>query len=925
MKLKVKEQFAGRSSNCPTCKHPLTVPTPETTNTGVPQEQIEDAPSRIAQAGLEGRMTLGQPPRAGQKPVEELIARRGKGKQRYVIEGEIARGGMGAVLRAVDCDIRREVAVKFLLDKSDPTKKLRFIEEAQITGQLEHPNIVPIHDLGADNQGGLYFTMKMVQGRSLAQIVEGLRQHPKTAEKEWPLSRLLTIFVNVCNALAYAHSHNVIHRDLKPANIMIGDFGEVYVMDWGLAKVRRPDDPLWAKAATEAPSGAAASGSGTAPQTKVATSRDVDADLTQDGAILGTPVYMPPEQALGEIAQIDQRSDIYSLGAILYELLTLQPPVEKEGGYLAILARVAEGAIQRPEQRVPERAGRIPRELSAVTMKALARRKEDRYLTVERLRRDIERFQEGRSVSAREDSFGEAAWKLVKRNKGVSAATAAALVVISLIVGFGYQYNYEARLKAEQATADFLREQGEKQARTRNAVPALIRSARQVGLDGPLDDALKQVDVALAYEQDNVEARLLKGQLLLAQKDWTGGREELQRYLQHQPKDADARKLVELCAPGKKQDTLFLVAVAEVLQRQNANTLAARLLAEVRRAVEARKPLLEAYRKQINAAWPGLGRGLYLAENGEFQLFLTNYKQVAALEPLQGMQLAQLSLAGCSNIKDLTPLQGMPLTQLDISSCPVQDLTPLKGMPLTELNIASTKVQDLTPLQGMKLASLNLHQCKGVKNLTPLRGMPLTDLSLQGTAVKDLAALEGMPLTTLDISFCAAVHDLMPLKDMPLTTVYLRLCPQIRDLTALQGKKLTKLDLRGIPVGDLKPLQGMKLTELILEACPVRDLTPLKDMPLTALSLYNCGMVKDLKPLKDMPLIKLELALCGPVADLTPLQGMSLIEVSLTPRFITKGMEVLRQMKSLKAIGTGLGNKLPPEEFWKRYGAGEFK
>src|SRR5262249_45348977 len=154
-------------------------------------------------------------------------------------EEEIARGGMGAVMRAVDCDIRREVAVKYLLNQADPRKKARFVEEAQITGQLEHPNIVPIHELGIDSQRRLFFSMKMVRGRSLAQVLDDLRDKPKGTEADFPLARLLNILVNVCNALAYAHSRSVVHRDLKPANIMIGDFGEVYVMDWGLAKVQK--------------------------------------------------------------------------------------------------------------------------------------------------------------------------------------------------------------------------------------------------------------------------------------------------------------------------------------------------------------------------------------------------------------------------------------------------------------------------------------------------------------------------------------------------------------------------------------------------------------------------------------------------------------------------------------------------------------
>ena len=159
--------------------------------------------------------------------------------ERYVLADEIARGGMGAVHRAVDRDIRREVAVKYLLDQSDPARKLRFIEEAQITGQLEHPNIVPVHELAIDARQRLFFSMKMVRGKSLAELLDELLKDPGAAGSA-SLSQLLTVFVSVCNAVAFAHDKGVIHRDLKPANIMVGEYGEVYVMDWGLARVLGP-------------------------------------------------------------------------------------------------------------------------------------------------------------------------------------------------------------------------------------------------------------------------------------------------------------------------------------------------------------------------------------------------------------------------------------------------------------------------------------------------------------------------------------------------------------------------------------------------------------------------------------------------------------------------------------------------------------
>ncbi|MGA2033796.1 MAG: serine/threonine-protein kinase, partial [Thermoguttaceae bacterium] len=219
LKLKVKPELAGRFARCPSCKQPLVVPTPDAVPAQVPVGQIDGMASSLADAGVNSVVTL-EPSarRRGERSLNELLAAQGQNRQRYVVAEEIARGGMGAVLRAVDCDIRREVAVKYLLDQTESAKKLRFIEEAQITGQLEHPNIVPIHELGFDADKRLFFSMKMVRGRSLSQILNALREEPESAEREYSLSRLLNIFISVANAIAYAHSRGVIHRDLKPAN-----------------------------------------------------------------------------------------------------------------------------------------------------------------------------------------------------------------------------------------------------------------------------------------------------------------------------------------------------------------------------------------------------------------------------------------------------------------------------------------------------------------------------------------------------------------------------------------------------------------------------------------------------------------------------------------------------------------------------------
>jgi serine/threonine protein kinase len=927
-----------------TCSAPVAALAP-----AAPLPQFNGPPSSLAQAGINGGVTIGpgdssEPSPANtdkRRSVREILAR--GGGERYQVVSEIARGGMGAVLRAVDCDIRREVAVKYLLDQADPRKKARFIEEAQVTGQLEHPSIVPIHELGVDARQRLFFSMKMVRGRSLQHVLSELRDQPRAAEKDYPLGRLLTIFVNVCHALAYAHSRGVVHRDLKPANIMIGDFGEVYVMDWGLAKVLQgnivADKPSaviqsapsfdWAETGGDGPSSAT-----------VKSSRQAAADQTVDGMILGTPLYMPPEQAKGDVARIDRRSDIYALGAILYEMLTLQPPVDKQGGHLAILMRVSQGEIVPPEQRAPPRAraGKIPRELAAVAMKALAFKPEDRYQTAESLRSDIERFLEGRSVSAKEDTKWEAILKFAKRNKGFSTATAAATVLLAVVLIWSSVINYQARVRAEDAYSAYLQEQEEKRAQARKSVPAFVEAARLAAQRRKLDDALAQVNAALDYDPDYASAHLLKGQLAIARKDFAAARPELELYLKLRPGDTDAKKLADLAATARADDPAAGAELANVLLKQDLPTLAERLL-------EAPEKLLEVHRRKIEVAWPGQGAQLGLRSEGKISLSLTDASTILDLSPLQGIPIRSLSLNSLK-IRDLTPLKGMPLTSLSLHACSqVTDLSPLKGMPLTTLyHPNGGAVSDLSPLKGMPLTSLSLNLSDPLPNLSPLRDLPLTELTLIGPLRnRDLRFLRDMPLTRLSLSQCSEITELTPLRGKQLTALTLVNCVQLTDISALQGMPLTTLELnkcgpipdlsvlKDMPLTnltlsnitqplDLTPLAGLQLTWLNLYGCTgVSDLTPLKGVPLSYLNLYTCSKVSDLTPLKGMPLTVLSLTGCGQITDLTPLEGMRLTQFDPLIPMPNKGAEVIRRMRTLISM-----NGLPAEEFWKKYDAGEY-
>jgi tetratricopeptide (TPR) repeat protein/tRNA A-37 threonylcarbamoyl transferase component Bud32 len=242
----------------------------------------------------------------------------------YEILGEIGHGGMGGVLRVHDPDLDRDLAVKVLLDRHDerPEMERRFLEEARISGRLEHPGVPPVHELGRTADGRPFFAMKLIRGQTLAEL---LRQRPDPAAE---LPRFLAVFEQVAQTVAFAHAHGVIHRDLKPANVMVGKFGEVQVMDWGLAKIlaerNRPD--------TE---GVAAPGSVFQPSAE---------GLSRDGTVLGTPAYMAPEQARGQVEKLDERTDVFGLGAILCEILTGGPPFPR-GKASVLIRRSARGEV----------------------------------------------------------------------------------------------------------------------------------------------------------------------------------------------------------------------------------------------------------------------------------------------------------------------------------------------------------------------------------------------------------------------------------------------------------------------------------------------------------------------------------------------------------------------------------------------------
>lgn len=338
-----------------------------------------------------------------------------------------AGGGMGEIWLAQDEKIGRQVALKKLKTGRD-TENLRFFVEAQITGQLEHPNIVPLHDLGFDDRGCPYYVMKFIRGRRLREAITQF--HTRDFAGDWSedveFRRLLDVLVSVCNVVAFAHSKGVLHRDIKPDNVMLGSFGETLVVDWGLAKVIGQ---------AEAPraSGVYLSASGST--------------ATQDGAIVGSPYYMSPEGAEGHPEAVDQTSDVYLLGATLYDVLTNRPPRHGSSNWELIdLARHSRPTNPRSVNV------HIPPAIEAICLKAMSFRKQDRYATPLELAADMERYLAGAPVSAYREPLSTRAWRWTRRHRHAILRSAAA--VTFLLVSYAAIHSYlEADLLAAREIA----------------------------------------------------------------------------------------------------------------------------------------------------------------------------------------------------------------------------------------------------------------------------------------------------------------------------------------------------------------------------------------------------------------------------------------------------------------------------------------
>ena len=894
----------------------------------------------------------------------------GEEPSRFEIMRLLGEGGMGMVYQARQTSVDRTIALKMIKPEvaQEDEARTRFRTEASATADLDHPNIVPVHDLGTDRQGALFYAMKEVRGRPWGEVLGNNSPDEN-----------LDILIRVADAVAFAHSKGIIHRDLKPDNVMLGDYGEVLLMDWGLAAAVRDG----AKAER----------------------------LEAGHAAGGTPCYMAPEMATGDIAKIGPGSDVYLLGAILYELAT---GVRAHAGKTA-MACLGHAALN--EVQPTDKQG----ELIDIARKAMATEPADRYAGVKEFQQAVQTYRRhaesillastaADELAAAEEAhayarYAEAvssfrqALKLwagntraqtglrdaryayaavafrnrdydlaasllddvdeeqrkladrvatAKRERdarrrrvrvlGYASATLAAAVLIVSVVGFFWvraeqKRTFAQKTLAEQALADFRAEQAARAEDRKASAPALVRSARTFAEQADLEAATTTVDAAIEFDPAFAPARQLRAALLLTAQTYGQAAAELEAFLATGGRDPDAARFLEISQTlqAGNAEATALAEVGAILGRWGLPTLGAEFLS----SAQARLAL---YRQKIEATWPGLGRRLLLNADHQLSLSLNACKQVGDLAPLRGIPLCDVMLMGCpvadlgplegmqitklnvtvTKVKSLAPLAGMPLRVLFVKGTSVTDLSPLAGMRLEHLDVNLTQISDLTPLHGMPLQRLNLGGCRGVTDLSPLQGSPLTWLHLAGTTVRDLTPLAGMPLEYLVVN-THELSDLEPLAGMPLRELNVS-GSRVADLTPLRGMPLEVFIANGAHIADLEPLRGMPLRKLSLAQSKIADLAPLEGMPLTELHI-DLTLVRDLTPLEGVPLTTLGMCQTE-IDDLSPLENMALAHLRFDPARIVRGLGIVRAMETIASFGFWPSGQVSAADFWERYDAG---
>ena len=766
----------------------------------------------------------------------------------YKLLQQIGEGGFGTVWMAEqERPVRRRVALKIIKLGMDTKEVIgRFEQERQALAMMEHPNISRVFDAGATQYGRPFFVMELVRGVRITDYCD---------EQELSTHERLDLFITVCQAVQHAHQKGIIHRDLKPSNILVTiNDGEAVpkVIDFGVAKATL--------------------------------GRLTEATLfTQFEQMIGTPLYMSPEQAELTSLDIDTRSDIYSLGVLLYELLTGRTPIDTatmaRAGMDEIRRIIREVDPPRPSARVKTLGGneltmaakrrhtdgaKLPGtlrgDLDWIVMKCLEKDRKRRYDTASGLALDLKRHLSNEAVTARPPTAAYIAGRLMRRHKLVFAASAA--VAVSICAGLAASV-WQA-VRANRALEEL-----------RATAPAFVEQARSLVAKERFAEAIEKLAYAAKLRPDAPEYLLAKADLLQCQLRFADAAGLYRAALRLAPENARAQANVALCdklqtelrsQPKLSRESLLKLFAAMIAERRSA----AELLTIGRMVGDEKKLILDYWIERLKGLPipPELPieKRLTMAADGNLALDLSK-TPISDLALLADMPLVDLNLTNCTAITDFRPLSGLPLRRLILDGTKVIDLGSLANVQtLKKLSLRLTGVRDLSPLKGLPIDYLDLYECK-VSDLTPLRDSPLRGLILQHSVVGELKPLAGLPLEILDCT--------------------------------------------GIPATDFSVLSGMPLKTLNLQITRVAELSFLRKMPLEFLNLNGCLLARGFQVLEELNSLE-TLILPEMIWNLSKeeIEAISALRQHPRLRQIQMGVRMNREQTTGSA-----------EEFWKNWDA----
>ena len=633
----------------------------------------------------------------------------GNPEDRYSANKKLNQGGMKAIWEVDDHRTARKVAMALIQDSKIASENDidSFLYEARLTANLQHPNIIPIYDIALDENGNPYFTMKALKGETLGEIIKQLRNGNPEYAKRYTRTRLLGIFLKVCNAIDYAHTKGVIHLDLKPSNVNVGDFGDVHVLDWGLSTLithlnEYDGEPVSWQSMDDV--------SLEDGQTLTRYLEKTAKRREHKNVVGGTPGYMSPEQAQGVPSDIDFQTDVYMLGAMLYEILTHHCPIEG-GTVKESLQRTVRGDFPLPAKRAPDLS--IPPALAAIAMKAMATDPADRYPNVAALIRDIHQYQDGFATIAENPTFITHAALLVKRHKLAVGLIAATVAIIGAVL---YQ-SFTSIKKSEQVAVGALAELKLKNdyiaSTAKKVAPDYLKLSAEQEKNHAFEAAEQALDTGLAFDPTLGAGWYLRGRMLLGQQRFGEAWMILSGQHGH-PIVADMTtvRLAEKYKDAKPVDDAGLPQLVRDFRQHNPS---------------------------------GLPRLFYHLNQASFNPE-THFAALADAFKMLNPEMGELNFSWKAD--------GSEGWIIDISNNPeLDDITPLVGLDMRILNASSTGTIDLYLLTEPNLRELRLSgtQVTHLPDLDQLADLRVLDIS--DTNIRNLGnILKFAKLTTLDIS-----------------------------------------------------------------------------------------------------------------------------------------------------------------------------